>query len=66
MEKTANVRLKRSLVLQEQHIKHFGLKLLSTSREIVQDGDKWLDCDGLLNLTDGFMIHFAIYVGKIA
>ena len=38
-KKTTNVRLK-PLVLQEQHINHFALKLLPTACEVVQEGDK--------------------------
>ena len=60
-KETTNVYLK-SLVLQEQHINHFGRKLLSTPCEVVQDNDKGDDSDWALNLTDGFMIQFDIYV----
>ena len=58
-KQTTNVRLK-PLVLQKQQFNHFALKSLSTACEVVQDGE-WA-----LNLTDGFMIQFVIYVKKIA
>ena len=55
--KTTNVHLK-PLVLQEQLINHFGLKVLSTACEVVPHGDKWDNSDWTLNLTDSFMIQF--------
>ena len=53
--KKKKIRLK-PLVLHEQHINHFGLKLISKACEVVQDGDKWIDSDRALNLIDGFII----------
>ena len=47
----------KSLVLQEQHINHYGWKLLSA---VEQDGDKWINSDWTLSLTDRFMIQFDI------
>ena len=55
MEKTNN---KCSSALKEQHINHFGLKLLFTAYEVVHDYDKWV-------ARDGFMFQFDIYVRKI-
>ena len=62
MEITTKVRLK-PLFLQEQHINHFGLKLLSTVCELVHNGDKCDDSNWALNLTDAL---YGIYPEKLA
>ena len=56
----------KQLVLQEQHINHFGLQLLSTACEVVQDAGKWVDMDCEFNLPNGFMIQFDIRYMKYA
>ena len=55
-----NVHLK-PLALQKQLINHFGIKVLSTTCELLQNGEEGDDSEWSLNLTDGFTIQSDIY-----